>query len=117
MAVDMNLTHNPRVIVSNLNRPIALDVHVNHGMIFWSDMFDKSISRANINGSNIEVIMKDNIGVCAGLAVEWKNDLLYWTDTTNNKIEVARLDGSERKMLFSENLDKPDDIAVDPKYG
>ena len=117
MAVDMNLTHKPRVIVSNLNRAVALDVHVKHEMIFWSDVFDKSISRANINGSNIEVIVKGNIGSCFGLAVEWVNDILYWTDYTNKKIEVARLDGSRRKVLFSENIDMPYEISVDPKYG
>ena len=117
MAVEASLTHHPLVVVSNLSRAVALDVHVNHGMIFWSDVRDKSIKRASVNGGNIKVIVKDNVGVVDGLAVQWRNDLLYWTDTTNNKIEVSRLDGSRRKVLFSEHLDEPRGIAVDPESG
>ena len=117
LAVPAGLDQHPLAVLSNLSRAIAVDVHVGQKMIFWSDVRDKSIKRANTDGSNMQVIVKDWIGVCDGLAVEWSTDLLYWTDTTFNKIEVAHLDGSRRRVLISANLDEPRGIAVDPSSG
>ena len=103
-------------IISGLNIAVAVDVHFDLGLVFWSDMIDLTISRANIDGSNVSTII-DVQGVCDGLAVEWVSNLLYWTDTTHDIIEVSNLNGSNRRTLFSLGLHKPRGIALDPHSG
>ena len=93
-----------------------MDVHFDLGLVFWSDVADKTISQANIDGSNVSTIIHTP-GVCDGLAVEWVSHLLYWTDTTYDIIEVSNLNGSNRRRLFSLGLDEPRGIALDPHSG
>ena len=103
-------------VVSGLSRAIAVDVHATEGLVFWSDVLEQTISRANIDGMNATTIIKVQ-GVCDGLAVEWMSNLLYWTDLTHDVIEVAQLDGSNRRVLISLGLDQPRGLVVDPRKG
>ncbi|KAL9960490.1 hypothetical protein ACROYT_G033958 [Oculina patagonica] len=109
-----NVTSHP--VISGLSRAVALDIHYSLGYIFWSDVTELNIKRANVDGSSIKVI-HNNTGLCDGLAVEWNSSLLYWTDTTNNTISVSDLEGNNKRILVSSNLDKPRGIALDPNYG
>ena len=86
------------------------------GYIFWSDVLDQNIKRSGIDGSGTVIII-DNIGVCDGLAVEWRTSKLYWTDTTHDTISVSDLSGNNQRSLLSLGLDEPRDIAVDPDSG
>ena len=104
------------LIISDLSRAVAIDVHFSLGYIFWSDETERNIKRANIDGTSITVI-HDNIGVCEGLSVEWNSSQLYWTDKTNDAISVSDLDGNNRGILISSNLDEPRGIALDPNCG
>lgn len=103
-------------VVSGLSHAVAVDVHFAQRLIFWSDITDQTISRVNINGSNVSTIINVG-GTCDGIAVEWLSNLLYWTDTTNDVIGVARLDGSNKRVLMSLGLDEPRGLAVDPRRG
>ena len=107
-----------RSIVSGLKTAVAVEVHFRLGLVFWStnddtDPSDLSISRANIDGSNISTVIHLR-GLCEGLSVDWMSYRLYWTDATHDKIEVANLDGTDRRELIDLGLDKPRGIAVDP---
>ena len=116
MTVDL-ATSALQPVISGLTRAIAVDVHFALGLIFWSDVQDQTISRANIDGSNISTIIRVQ-GVCEGLAVEWMSNKLYWTDVIHDVIEVAQLDGSNRRVLISFGLaDKPRGIELDPRRG
>ena len=102
--------------MSNLTRAIALDVDVARGYIYWSDVVERVIRRSKVNGSSIEVLFEKGIGVCDGLAVDWRAGLLYWTDAFYDVIEVANVIAVEkpRRVLFSSGLDNPRGIAVAP---
>ncbi|XP_031559984.1 low-density lipoprotein receptor-related protein 5-like [Actinia tenebrosa] len=113
LSVRADLTSSTPVL-HNLNRAVAVDVHVTRRLVFWSDVTDKRIKRASVDGSDVKIIVNYFIGVCDGLAVEWTTDLIYWSDTTLNNIEVARIDGTNRRTLISDNLDEPRGVAVDP---
>ena len=96
---------------------MALDVHVNEKMIYWSDVNRRVIKRMSLSSGNIEDIITDDLGIVDGLAVEWESNLIYWTDYSKKTVEVASVDGKQRKLLFVEDLGKPRGIALYPKKG
>jgi len=71
----------------------------------------------NLDTSETEVIIRDDLGKVDGIAVEWESGLIYWTDYIYERIEVAKLNGSSRKTLVFNNLTNPRGIAVDPRRG
>ena len=99
-------------VVSGLTRAVAVDVHFSLGYIFWSDVTEENIKRSRIDlGSTTTIIT--GIGVCDGLAVDWRASELYWTDTTYDTISVSDLDGNNQRVLISLSLDEPRAIALD----
>ena len=103
-------------LVSKLTRAVALDVDFAKGYIYWSDIVEQGIKRANIDGTNITTLFSKDVVTCDGLAVDWRSGLLYWTDTYYNTIEVADVGANNkpRRVLFDKELDEPRGIAVDP---
>ena len=104
-------------LVPNLQRAVALDVHVSERTFYWSDINLHVIKRMNMSSGIIEDIITDDLGSVDGLAVEWESNLIYWSDYSNSRIEVASLDGTNRKLLFIEKVEKPRGIALYPKKG
>ena len=103
-------------VVSGLTRAVAIDVHFSRGYIFWSDVLEHNIKRSDIDGSGMTTII-NSIGVCDGLAVQWRTSELYWTDTTSDTISISDLAGNNQRRLLSFGLDEPRDIALDPDSG
>ena len=85
-------------IISNLTRAVTIDVHFSLGYIFWSDVTERNIKRANIDGTNITLL--HNNTESDGLAVEWMSSQLYWTDR-NGTISISDLEGKNRRILHS----------------
>ncbi|XP_020602187.1 low-density lipoprotein receptor-related protein 6-like [Orbicella faveolata] len=85
-------------IISNLTRVGAIDVHFNLGYIFWSDVTEGNIKRANIDGTNITLL--HNGIESDGLAVDWMSSQLYWTDR-KGAISISDLEGNNRRILHS----------------
>jgi len=104
-------------LVSNLQRAVALDVHVSERTFYWSDINLRVIKRMNMSSGIVEDIVTGDLGSVEGLAVEWEGNLLYWADYTYSRIEVASVDGSNRKLLFKDEVDNPRGIALYPKKG
>ena len=115
MALDFD-NDTSTALVTSITRAVAIDVHFRLGYVFWSDVTEKRIKRSCIDGTNITVI-NNNVGVCDGLAVEWKSSLLYWTDTTNNYISVSDLEGNNSRVIVSASLDEPRGLVLDPEQG
>ena len=100
-------------MILGLTRAVAIDVHFSLGFIFWSDVTELNIKRLRIDDENTTTVIT-NIGVCDGLAVQWRTSQLYWTDTTYNRISVSDLDGNNQLTLISSALEEPSAIALDP---
>ncbi|KAL9960419.1 hypothetical protein ACROYT_G033874 [Oculina patagonica] len=103
-------------VISGLTRAVAMDVHFSLRYIFWSDVTEKNIKRFRIDVRSTTTIIT-GIGVCDGLAVDWRSSLLYWTDITYDKISVSDLDGNNQRTLINVGLDKPRGIALDLDSG
>lgn len=94
-----------------------LDVDVGERRIYWIDQTLKCISRAYINGSDVERIVDSGINALEGLAVDWIARNIYWTDSGSRRIEVARVDGTSRRILIWKGIEEPKNIIVEPKKG
>ena len=74
----------------------------------------KDISRANFDGSSIEVVVAD--AYPWRVRVDWKGRRIFWTQYVYNEISIAALNGEERRVLrATEN--RPYDLAVDSIEG
>ena len=82
------------------------------GKVYWTDTVMDKITRANLDGSEMEVVVSDGLHTPDGLAVDSVGRKIYWTDDGHNRIEVSNLDGSMRSVLIWKNLDKPRAIAL-----
>ena len=63
-----------------------------------------SIRRANLDGSDIETLIYEELTTVDGLAVDWVARNLYWTDTGRNVIEISHLDGTCRLTLVEQGM-------------
>ena len=101
------------LVVSGLTNAVAIDVHFSLGYIFWSDVVEQNIKRFHIDAASTTTIIT-GIGVCDGLAVDWRASQLYWTDATHDTISVSDLNGNNLSLLISSGLEQPRAIALDP---
>ncbi|XP_051529265.1 nidogen-1-like [Myxocyprinus asiaticus] len=86
-------------------------------MVYWSDITQPAISRANMQGGQTTDIIKTDLGSPEGIAIDHMSRNMYWTDSILDRIEVSRLDGSFRRVLFDNDLINPRPIIADPSYG
>ncbi|XP_052860473.1 low-density lipoprotein receptor-related protein 4-like [Anopheles cruzii] len=103
--------------LDGIKSTVAVDWCARTNAIYWTDVGKSLISRAFINGSGQEPIVRSNLISPAGLALDWITQKIYWTDPGTNRIEAATTDGRQRALLVWERLDKPRDIVVQPAEG
>nr|CAD7429275.1 unnamed protein product [Timema monikensis] len=103
--------------VTGVKDASALDFDITDNRIYWTDVKLKTITRAFMNGSDVERIVEFGLESPEGMAVDWVAHNIYWTDTGSKRIEVARLDGSSRKVLLWNGVDDPRSLALDPREG
>lgn len=113
----------PVEIVSDLENPIGLALDVNGNQVYWAERGGRTISRAELDGSNIEGLIDDAtapIDVAPlGLTIDLDNSKLYWTSAATNggnsvpgQISRADLDGSNTESVVTSGLDRPIGIAL-----
>jgi len=95
----------------------ALDFDKSSGMIYWTDVRAKTISRAHLNGSSQETIVEFGLEYPEGLSVDWLAGNLYWVDAGVGRLEMSKLDGSQRRVLLWRDIDNPKSIVVDETRG
>ena len=99
------------------SKPIALDFDFLEEKVYWTDIALGTISRAYLNGSSQETVVRGGLNNLYGLAVDPFGRNIYWTDSTNKVIEIASTDGLYRRVLFKDNLQNPRDIILDVTRG
>lgn len=78
-----------------------------------------NISRANYDGSGVEVIIQDLNATVNSMAIDWIGRRIFWTvNSARSRIFVAKLNGKEKRMLvLNTSIVEPLAIAVDPNEG
>ncbi|PIK56419.1 putative low-density lipoprotein receptor-related protein 4 isoform X3 [Apostichopus japonicus] len=117
ISLDMPYISDVWVPIKELENAVALDVDILNERVFWSDIANRRISSANLDGSDLRVVIDVNIKTTDGIAVDQVSRKLYWTDADKNRLEVAELNGDSRLVLFDKKIDKPRAIYLYPEEG
>lgn len=98
--------------------PEDIAVDPESGLIYWTDSTDfgheGGIYRANIDGSNPQLIVQDFKP--SSIELDLYNDRIYWTDSVDNEILSAEFDGSGFERVLSTSA-RPFGLAIDPLAG
>ncbi|KAJ8023749.1 Low-density lipoprotein receptor-related protein 6 [Holothuria leucospilota] len=105
------------VIISNAGSVGETDTDAREGRVYWSDLASKTISRAFINGTGMEIIVGVDVVEPSGISIDWMARNLYFTDAGASQIELCKLDGTSRRVLVKDRLSIPKSIVADPKNG
>lgn len=91
------------------------DIYCN---IFFLYIYRNVIERRKIDSWKREIVVKYNIYVCKGIAVDWLNKNLYWTDEDTGTISIVSLkDFSKRRTLIRDKKSKPQYIVLNLETG
>ena len=121
------------VINSPVRHSYSLIVDRPGNKMYWANVIDDfayQILRANLDGSEVEIILYLGGGDFTfrpiNLVLDRSNSKLYWTATTiardpdGSRIERANLDGSEKEVVLylgSGDDSVPDDLSLDTSEG
>ena len=104
------------LVLEHASCPHAISSSALDGKLYWTDLTFNHIARANLNGTEEEIIVR-NVSQSFGLAVDSYGGNIYFTDGVRRTVEVAKLDGSNRKVLKQMPFHRPVALAIDPRRG
>ena len=62
--------------------------------LYWVDAGQDKIFRSNLDGTNIELIINNNLSASTRCAIDASGERLYWTDQGFSAIKCSQLDGT-----------------------
>src|SRR5262249_519735 len=99
-----------------------LTVDKSGGKLYWSDREGRRVMRANLDGSNIEILVDTSHGDprpgpdatkwCVGIAVDPERGQIYWTQKGPEKGGLGRLFRANIDIPKGENAGNRTDIEV-----
>ena len=95
--------------------PGGLAVDEGGGQIYWTDAGMGRIQRANLDGTNVEILLT-GLHDPSSLALDVAEGWIYWTDAGTGRIQRANLDGTNVETLLT-GLEQPGNIALDVEGG
>jgi hypothetical protein len=114
MKGNLNGADSQQLITEGLWRPFSIALDTSNKRFYFVDM-DVGISRANLDGSAVELIIE--FGVPVELALDLTRDKIYWIDwRAGPYVRRANLDGSEPEELpIGDPYEPGAYLAVDPR--
>lgn len=80
--------------------------------MYWSDRGANTIRRADVDGSNPE-LLASGMSQVRGVAVDFENQMLYWADNGTDRIQLAPVAGGVPEDLVTTGLRFPAGIVLD----
>jgi DNA-binding beta-propeller fold protein YncE len=96
-------TSNGGTAVSGVGKPLAVAVDAAHGKMYWTDRVLNRVSRANLDGTNVEPLANLNFPP-RGIAVDPVGGKVYWgedvgSESNDGAIVRANLDGTGSEYI------------------
>jgi len=117
----MSIARRSRIVSVVVVLVVAASVSVAQaGKIYWSNHIypDRSLQRANLDGSNVEDVSS---GYTQGIAIDSVDRKVYWghfsSDLQNKRILRADLNGANQQVLYDLGEVEPISIALDRDHG
>jgi hypothetical protein len=99
---------NKETILSGIEYPVSIDLDPFNGKLYWGarKSGNQWLSRCNLDGSNIEVLVEDIYYHTGGLALDISNEKIYWAgyNSDGSWIRRANLDGSDIQDVISTSI-------------
>uniref|UniRef100_T1JGD6 Nidogen n=1 Tax=Strigamia maritima TaxID=126957 RepID=T1JGD6_STRMM len=88
---------------TDLSNPRGITLHPGRGKIYWTDWDRDSpkIEQSNMDGTNREVFVSENLGLPNLLTVDYDREDLCWADAGVQKIECISLHGHNRRTVIA----------------
>lgn len=94
--------HRKVLIDSGLQDPRGMAVDPHSGLLFWSDWgSEPHIGRAGMDGSNIRMIVSENLGWPNALTLDYTTKRLYFGDAKKDYISVTDYEGRNIHLIMS----------------
>ncbi|KAK9679907.1 Low-density lipoprotein receptor repeat class B [Popillia japonica] len=92
-----------RVLVAEgLEEPRAVALNPLKGYMYWSDWGkDVHIGKAGMDGSNPQMIIRENLGWPNSLTIDYETEELFWADAREDYIAVSDLNGNNIRIIAS----------------
>lgn len=92
---------NAEEVISNLNDPWGIAIDNTNGKIYWGDS-DGTISKANLDGSNLELGFFSASGAeWTGISLDVENNKMYLYDYWIEDIYAVNMDGTNAQIIMS----------------
>ena len=102
---------NRQVLLSNVNRVIAIALDPRVNVIYWvSKEHDFTISKMKLDGTSQRVIVSSSLDSPNSLAIDFTFNRLYWTD--GSKIQTSDLEGGDRSTVYTTQSRRPTGLSV-----
>ena len=105
-------------LLPSVKNATGLVLNPTDNKIYWTEQVGKNrgrVKRANLDGSNVQVLANIKSGVPRSLAVDPMQGKLYWTDS-RGRIQRSNLNGKGIRNLIR-NLKSPENITIDVTGG
>ena len=112
MSIETENSREMLIPVRGVSEASGVDYDRADGRIYWSDIKEKTISRAHSNGSSVEVMVEHGLDYPRGIALDWSSANLYWTDAGTGRLEMVSLTTRARRVLIWEELDSPQALVL-----
>jgi DNA-binding beta-propeller fold protein YncE len=109
------------VAISAIPQDVAWDVAVDHtrGKIYWSEIGNQKIQRANLDGGNRQLLIDtgDPDRQPQSLVLDVIDSQMYWIEVRTLSIRRAHIDGYDDHAIVSSGLVHPNGLAMDHHLG
>ena len=82
------------LVSTDLMSPVGIALDLAKGKVYFSDRYANDIKRANLDGTDVEVVVKDT-EYPVDLAIDFKTRSLYWTARETGGVYRADVDGND----------------------
>lgn len=102
------MTVSPREFIGRVSLGIQVAV-----LVTISDIAGFSIRSATSNGTDTQIVYKNDLRSPEGIAIDYASRNLYYVDSIKDEIGVISIDGRYQKGLITEGLVNPRALAID----